>query len=46
MTKILDAPYKDFIEGAAPFNITPTTTGAATVIKLIPELEGRLHGIA
>lgn len=46
--RILDAAHKDFRRGrAAPFNITPTTTGAAkSVIKLIPELEGKLHGIA
>jgi len=46
--RILDAFHKDPRRGrAAPFNITPTTTGAAkSVIKLIPELEGKLHGIA
>lgn len=32
---------------AAPFNIVPTTTGAATAVtKVIPELEGRLDGVA
>lgn len=46
--RILDANHKDHRRGrAAPFNIIPTTTGAAkSVIKLIPELEGKLHGIA
>ncbi len=46
--RILDAPHKKFRRGrAAPFNIVPTSTGAAkSVIKLIPELEGRLHGVA
>ncbi len=46
--RILDAPHSDFRRGrAAPFNIVPTSTGAAkAVIKLIPELEGKLHGIA
>lgn len=46
--RILDSAHKDFRRGrAAPFNIVPTTTGAAkSVIKLIPALEGKLHGIA
>lgn len=46
--RILDANHKDHRRGrAAPFNIIPTTTGAANaVIKMIPELKGKLHGIA
>jgi len=46
--RILDAVHKNFRRGrAAPFNIVPTSTGAAkSVIKLIPELEGKFHGIA
>jgi len=46
--RILDANHKDFRRGrAGPFNIVPTTTGAAkAVIRLIPELEGKLHGVA
>ncbi len=46
--RILDAVHKNFRRGrAAPFNIVPTTTGAAkSVVKLIPELEGKFHGIA
>ena len=46
--RILDADHKDFRRGrAAPFNIIPTTTGAANaVVKLLPNLKGKLHGIA
>jgi len=46
--RILDATHKKLRRGrAGPFNIIPTSTGAANaVVRLIPELEGKLHGIA
>jgi len=46
--KILDAVHPKLRRGrAGPFNIIPTSTGAAqAVIKLIPQLEGKIHGIA
>jgi len=46
--KILDLPHKDLRRArAAGLNIIPTTTGAAKSIgKVIPELEGKLDGIA
>lgn len=46
--RLVDSNHKSFRRGrAAPFNIVPTTTGAAkSVIKMIPQLEGKLHGIA
>jgi glyceraldehyde 3-phosphate dehydrogenase len=46
--RILDLPHKDLRRArAAAMNQIPTTTGAARAISLvIPELEGRLDGIA
>ena len=46
--RIVDTGHKSLRRGrAGPFNIIPTTTGAAkAVTTLIPELEGKLHGIA
>ncbi|MCD6284075.1 type I glyceraldehyde-3-phosphate dehydrogenase [bacterium] len=46
--RILDLPHKDLRRArAAALSIIPTTTGAAiSVIKAIPELEGKLNGIA
>jgi len=47
---ILDAPapYKKITRGrAGALNLVPTTTGAAKAISLVlPELEGKLHGMA
>ncbi len=44
----LDSPHKDLRRGrAAALNIIPTTTGAAKAIALVlPELKGKLNGMA
>lgn len=46
--RILDLPHKDLQRArAAALSIIPTTTGAAKAIgKVIPELAGKLNGIA
>lgn len=46
--RILDLPHKDLRRArAAGVNIIPTTTGAArTVEKCLPELKGKLDGLA
>jgi glyceraldehyde 3-phosphate dehydrogenase len=46
--RILDLPHKDLRRArAAAVNIIPTTTGAAVAVtKVLPELEGRLDGMA
>ena len=46
--KILDVFHRDLRRArAAAVNIIPTTTGAARMVTVvIPELEGKLHGIA
>jgi glyceraldehyde 3-phosphate dehydrogenase len=46
--KILDVFHKDLRRArTAATNIIPTTTGAARVVGVvIPELQGKLHGIA
>ena len=46
--RLVDAPHKDFRRGrSAAHNIVPTTTGAAVAVtKVIPELKGKLDGLA
>ncbi|MFH1382615.1 MAG: type I glyceraldehyde-3-phosphate dehydrogenase [Chloroflexota bacterium] len=46
--RILDTVHKDLRRArTAATNIIPTTTGAATAVtQVIPELKGKLHGIA
>jgi glyceraldehyde 3-phosphate dehydrogenase len=46
--KVMDVVHKDLRRArAAALNIIPTSTGAAyAVARVIPELEGRLHGMA
>jgi len=46
--RILDTVHKDLRRArSAGMNIIPTTTGAArAVTQVIPELQGRLHGLA
>jgi len=45
---LLDGPHRDLRRArAAVLNIVPTTTGAATTVeKCLPELKGKLDGIA
>jgi len=45
---LVDAPHKDLRRArAAAANIVPTTTGAASAVgKVMPELKGKLDGIA
>jgi glyceraldehyde 3-phosphate dehydrogenase len=45
---VLDGPHKDLRRArSAAVNMIPTSTGAATAVGLVlPELAGRLHGVA
>ena len=45
---ILDAPHKDLRRGrAAAMSMIPTTTGAAVAVsKVLPQLKGKLNGMA
>lgn len=45
---VLDVPHKDLRRGrASALNMIPTTTGAAAAVgKVIPELNGKLNGMA
>nr|MDO8111016.1 type I glyceraldehyde-3-phosphate dehydrogenase [Candidatus Sigynarchaeota archaeon] len=46
--RLLDQAHKEFTRArAAPFNIVPTTTGAAKAIgEVIPELKGKFNGVS
>ena len=46
--QILDLPHKDYRRArAAAENMIPTTTGAAKAVALVlPELKGKLNGMA
>jgi glyceraldehyde 3-phosphate dehydrogenase len=46
--RLLDFPHKDFRRArAAALSMIPTTTGAAKAVSLVlPELEGKLNGLA
>jgi len=46
--RLLDQAHKEFTRArAAPFNVVPTTTGAAKAIgEVIPELKGKFNGIS
>lgn len=46
--RLLDAPHKDLRRArAAAINMVPTTTGAAVAVtRALPELEGKLDGMA
>jgi len=46
--RLLDQAHKEFTRArAAPFNIVPTTTGAAKAIgEVIPDLKGKFNGVS